>query len=153
MSYIDRLIQDCYQAKSTEPEEEFILNDLSDLGGIKKAIYVIEDVGGDISKTYKSLEVYKKSKERCCPKINKKASPIMYVGSSTTNITIRIKQHIGEGYKGTYALHLKHWFTGEYKITIKKYHENISRRVLQIIEDDLSDKLQPAFGKQGGNNK
>jgi len=76
---------------------------------------------------------------------------MMYVGSSTTGIRKRIEQHIGDGYKGTYALHLRHWFNGTYKITIKQYDE--SKDVLQIIEDDLSDKLKPAFGKQGGNNR
>jgi hypothetical protein len=28
-----------------------------------------------------------------------------------------------------------------------------TRDVLQIIEDDISDRLSPAFGKKGGNNK
>ncbi len=41
--------------------------------------------------------------------------------------------------------------TGDYKITIMQY--DVPREVLQIIEDGLSDKLKPAFGKQGGNNK
>jgi hypothetical protein len=30
---------------------------------------------------------------------------------------------------------------------------DVENEVLQIIEDDLSDILKPAFGKQGGNNK
>jgi len=76
----------------------------------------------------------------------------MYVGSSTTGVDKRIKQHIGDGPKGTYALHLRHWFDGEYTVTIKQY-DNKLREVIQVIEDDLSDQLKPAFGKQGGNNK
>ena len=75
----------------------------------------------------------------------------MYVGSSTTGIRKRIEQHLGDGNKNTYALHLKYWFKGDWKITVREY--NVSKDVLQIIEDDLSDKLKPAFGKQGGNNK
>jgi len=39
----------------------------------------------------------------------------------------------------------------KYKITIKEY--TVAKDVLQIIEDDLSDQLSPAFGKKGGNNK
>jgi len=67
------------------------------------------------------------------------------------DIKKRIKQHRGDGYEGTYALHLKHWFKFQYKITVKQY--SVSKEVLQIIEDDLSDRLKPAFGKKGGNNK
>ena len=63
----------------------------------------------------------------------------------------RIKEHIGDGNKNTYSLQLKHWFNGKYKITIQIYEEPIE--VLQIIEDNLSYQLKPAFGKQGGNNK
>ena len=58
---------------------------------------------------------------------------------------------MGHGNKGTYALHLSHWFAGKFKITVKQY--DVAGDVLQIIEDDLSYSLKPAFGKQGGNNK
>ena len=75
----------------------------------------------------------------------------MYVGSSTTDVKKRIEQHLGNGLKDTYALHLSHWFKGKYKITIRVYDEPIE--VLQIIEDALSHDLSPAFGKRGGNNK
>ena len=66
-------------------------------------------------------------------------SKVLYVGSSTTGVHKRIKQHIGDGSKGTYALHLSHWFDGKYSITIKQYDK--PREVIQIIEDDLSDFL------------
>lgn len=76
----------------------------------------------------------------------------MYVGSTTTGLKKRIKEHIGNGHKSTYALHLSHWFEqGNYKITIKEY--NAPKEVIQIIEDALSDELNPAFGKSGANNK
>lgn len=93
---------------------------------------------------------YKKSKQRSCPKLNAPSS-IMYVGSSTTGIKKRIEQHLGDGPQNTYALHLKHWFKGKYKITIKIFDEPIE--VLQIIEDAISHDLAPAFGKSGGNNR
>lgn len=51
----------------------------------------------------------------------------------------------------TYALHMKNWFKGEYKISILVYDEPIE--ILQIIEDNISNNLKPAFGKMGGNNK
>jgi len=75
------------------------------------------------------------------------------VGSSTTGLKKRIKEHLGDGSKSTYSLQLKHWFNGSYRITIKVYDDKISREVIQIIEDNLSHQLKPAFGKQGGNNK
>jgi hypothetical protein len=47
---------------------------------------------------------------------------------------------------------LKYWFKGKVKITIYEY-DDISIDILQIIEDNLSYNLKPAFGKMGGNNK
>ncbi len=157
MSYIDRLISNCEEAKKAKSINEFIFDNtgefdkfFSELKHIDTAIYIIEQIGGDPQKTFEKLLSYKKTRERSCPAMNA-PSKIMYVGSSTTGVGKRLKQHIGEGHKGTYALHLSHWFDGKYVITVKQY--NIAREVLQIIEDNISDKLSPAFGKQGGNNK
>ncbi|MBA6356495.1 MULTISPECIES: GIY-YIG nuclease family protein [unclassified Colwellia] len=150
MSYIDNLIANCEEAKVAKPTREFVLGGLLDLDRIKTAIYVIEQVSGDISDAFNSLSNYKATKDRACPALNA-PSKIMYVGSSTTGVKSRIKQHIGDGHKGTYALHLKHWFKGDYKITIMEFDK--TRDVLQIIEDDISERLSPAFGKKGGNNK
>lgn len=150
MSYIDRLIERCEEAKRAQPVREFIMNDLSEIENIGTAIYIIRQVGGNPEETFKNLSAFKKTKERSCPALNS-PSLVMYVGSSTTGVYKRIKQHMGDGPKGTYALHLKHWFDGEYTITIKEYDK--SREVIQIIEDDLSNQLNPAFGKQGSNNK
>ena len=150
MGYIDQLIDNCKIAKCTLPLKEFEFGDFSDLEGIKQAIYVIEQVDGNIEETFESFKKYKENKERKCAKLNS-PSQIMYVGSSTTGIKNRIKQHQGKGHAGTYAIHLDCWYKGKYKILIKQY--DVSREVLQIIEDGLSHKLKPAFGKQGGNNK
>ena len=150
MSYIDRLIKNCEIAKTSSPSREFEFQEVTDLDGIKQAIYIIEEIEGDIEKTFLKFSRYKDKKERKCAKLNA-PSQIMYVGSSTTGLRKRIEQHLGDGHQGTYSLHLKHWFKGNYKITIKQY--DVTREVLQIIEDDLSDQLKPAFGKQGGNNK
>jgi len=150
MDYINRLINNCEIAKSSSPVNEFELMALTDLDKIKHAIYTIEEVGGDIESTFLLFSQYKKKKRRMCAKLNA-PSQVMYVGSSTTGVRKRIEQHIGDGHKSTYAIHLKYWFTGKYKITIKQY--DVTSDVLQIIEDDLSDQLKPAFGKRGGNNK
>lgn len=150
MSYIETLIANCEQAKKATPKREFVLENTEQLDGVDKGIYIIEEVGGDAEKTFLALSEYKKTKDRACPRLNA-PSRTLYVGSSTTGFKNRIEQHIGNGHKGTYALHLSHWFQGKYKITVKIYDESIE--VLQIIEDALSYDLSPAFGKQGGNNK
>jgi hypothetical protein len=150
MSYIDKLIENCKTAKTARPLREIEVGDLSGLDGIERAIYIIEEVDGNAEKTFVEFSRYKEKKERACAKLNAPSS-VMYVGSSTTGVKKRIEQHMGQRNKGTYALHLSRWFRGKYKVTVKQY--NVSDEVLQIIEDDLSDKLRPAFGKKGGNNK
>lgn len=150
MSYIDRLIDNCKSAKNSSSTREFELKDIAELDGMKQAIYIFEEVGGDIEGTFRQFSRYKELKERKCAKLNT-PSKIMYVGSSITGVKKRIEQHLGDGHQGTYALHLKCWFTGNYKITIKQFE--VSKEILQIIEDNLSDQLKPAFGKQGGNNR
>lgn len=150
MTYIDTLIENCEKAKSATPVKDFVLSDMSELDGIDKAIYIIEEVGGDSEKTFIALSNYKKTKERACPKLNAPSS-VMYVGSSITGIKKRIEQHLVDGPEGTCALHLKHWFKGSHKITVKVFSEPAA--VIQIIEDALSHDLAPAFGKTGGNNK
>lgn len=151
MSYIDDLIKNCQAAKDAKPIQELIVgDDLSLLNYIGKAIYLIEQVDGDPNQTFLDFTRYKERKERACSKLNA-PSMVMYVGSSSTGVRKRIEQHMGQGHKGTYALHLSHWFAGRCKVTVRQY--NVSDDVLQIIEDDLYDRLKPAFGKQGGNNK
>lgn len=149
MTYIDRLLENCQRAKAAKPKREFVLSDPSQLNGIKKAIYIIEEVGGDDERTFNALKKYKKDAKAACPRLNS-PSQVLYVGSSTTGLKTRIMQHKGHGSERTYALHLKNWFKGEYRIRIKIYDE--PKEVIQIIEDSLSHDLAPAFGKQGGNN-
>lgn len=150
MKYINALIENCNIAKDAKPIKDFVYKDASQLKGIEKAIYIIEEIGGDPERTFIDFSVYKKASDRACSKLNA-PSKVMYVGSSTTDIKKRIDQHLGNGPKGTYSLHLNQWFNGKYKIQIKVYDVKIE--VLQIIEDALSHDLAPAFGKQGGNNK
>lgn len=151
MSYIDELIENCRKAKAASPLREFVVEHYDQLGDERAGIYVIEEVGGDPEKTFRAMSDYKRgTQSRACPKLNH-PSPVLYVGSSTTGLKSRIKQHVGDGPAGTYALHLKHWFDGNYRIIVRIYDE--PAEVLQIIEDALSHDMEPAFGKKGGNNK
>jgi len=151
MRYLDDLIEACETAKLAKPVQEFIMSDLDELKNIKTAIYVITELDGDPSKTFEAFKAFKEKTERKCAKINH-ASSTLYVGSSTTGLHKRIQQHLGNGHKSTYALHLSHWTEGR-RIEIKVSEYNVSRTVLQLIEDAKSSMLKPAFGKLGGNNK
>ena len=153
MEYINKLIASCQAAKEAKPKLQIEITNVADLSalvGIHKATYVIEEVGGNPEETYRALAIFKGSKDRSCPRLNH-PSRVMYVGSSSTDVKNRLAQHIGDGPKSTYALHLKHWFKGSYKITVTQY--DVPHEVLQILEDDLADRLEPAFGKRGGSSR
>lgn len=148
--YIDDLVATCETAKLTKPIREINGTNLTALGKVRQAIYVIKQVDGDPNATFEEFKKYKASKPRACAKLNA-PSTIMYVGSSTTGVKKRIEQHLGIGPHSTYALHLKHWFNDKYEIVVFEY--DTSPKVLQLIEDALSHALRPAFGKMGSNNR
>jgi len=147
--YIDNLIQNCKQAKMVEPIRRYeitSIEELSNLPRIGNSIYLIQEINGNKNITFDQFEMYKSRKERACAKLNK-SSELLYVGSSTTGVKNRLKQHLEEGSKGTYALHMNNWFKGRYKFEILEFDVGIE--ILQIIEDSISFNLKPAFGKQG----
>lgn len=151
MSYIEKLIANCEQALLTQPDRSFVLDDLDDLDGIETAIYIIE-LTSDIEDTvFLDFVEYRQKRERACAKLNS-PSRTLYVGSSTTGVKARIRQHIGYGPKSTSALHLKEWCNAPYQIRVLVY-TRVPRAVLQIVEDSISHELKPAFGKSGPNNK
>lgn len=153
MNYISNLIKNCELALVAKPTKELKLNSIDkapDLNGIKSAIYIVLDKSGNPQQTFSDFSEFRKRKTHSCAKLNS-PSGVMYVGSSTTGVRKRIEQHIGNGNKDTYALHLNKWFSGSYEIIINEY--DVSKEVLQIIEDGISFDLRPAFGKRGGNNK
>lgn len=150
MLYIKKLINNCNAALKANPIRQFTVSELDELIGINKAIYVIELVDGDPEEVFLQMSKYKSKGERKCPKLNS-PSNVLYVGSSTKSLKNRIKQHMGDGHKDTYALHLNYWLINDYKISISQY--DVSNEVLQIIEDSISYELSPAFGKMGSNNK
>ena len=153
MAYLDALILACEAAKVARPVREFIMKTPDDLKSIRSAIYIISELEGDIEKTFFEFKKYKKTGKRACAKLNQ-PSRILYVGSSSTGVMNRVRQHLGtsEKYKSTYSLQLGHW-AGERKFQIHISEYNVERDVLQLIEDSKSYDLKPAFGKMGGNNK
>ncbi|ANI04237.1 hypothetical protein A210_16790 [Pseudomonas putida SJTE-1] len=79
------------------------------------------------------------------------ASALLYVGSST-DLHSRIKQHLGFGNKGTYAMQLCHWLPeleGALNIQAWRFAQNVDNSVIQAIEDGLWALNRPMFGRQG----
>ncbi|WP_435641223.1 GIY-YIG nuclease family protein [Micavibrio aeruginosavorus] len=153
LEYFDKLIQKCNAAKELSPVKEFEINptEIDTLQDVKNAIYIIEQIDGCPKNTFKTMKKYKNESDRKCPRINT-PSRILYVGSSTTNLKRRLNEHLGNGNKGTYALHLKYWLYEKYKIIIMDFNE-IDKEILGLIEDSYHHVLKPAFGKPGPNGK
>lgn len=100
-----------------------------------------------------------KNKDRVnVSRYNDRTSKVLYVGSSTTNFKARIKNHFGVLGSRVYSLHLSKWDTDlEYTINIdilkvesKINSEIVDRFVVEIIEQQLWEKLRPVFGKKSG---
>lgn len=94
-------------------------------------------------------------------KFNKKNidSEVLYVGSSTTNFHNRLKNHFGILQDRVYSLHLNKWSQNLiYKITLNTYEiesktnkEKIfERAIVEIVEQQIWDRLKPIFGKKSG---
>lgn len=161
-TYLDKLINDCEIAKKSEPIktynyssnenlEKFFMLYGNELKQDSCAIYIIKEINGNSKETRSRFIQYKNNEDVACPKLNPNASDVLYVGSSSTNVINRLKQHILGTHTKTYALRLQHWFQGQYEIEIRTYQ--VPPSILQLIEDNLSHSLQPAFGKKGGNSK
>ena len=165
-TYIDLLKRNCCEAEKAKPtrdplkftrddylspENEFIES------GKAKAIYIIKSASVDLNATSDHLKILKSKKKFKYPKINQvQNSNVLYVGSSSTGLKNRLKQHLDQGHRSTYALHMKTWdkeHRSNIEIEVRYYDKNLSRDVLQIIEDALRYELNPIFGKAGPNGK
>ena len=82
----------------------------------------------------------------------------MYVGSSIGDFSGRLKNHLGVRKSvRTYSLHLSKWDTNlDYNIRVITYqvkskNENpVSNNIVELIEQQIWDKLKPLFGKRSG---
>jgi len=98
---------------------------------------------------YKNAKESKKS-ERAYARLNTK-SACLYVGSSKGLIP-RIKQHLGFGPKGTYAMQLCYWCENldlEITLNIYAFDNGISIKAFQAFEDGAWNSLSPMLGRQG----
>ena len=101
---------------------------------------------------YNRYENAKKSKEseRAYARLNTKSS-CLYVGSSKELIP-RIKQHLGFGPKGTYAMQLWYWCENldlDITLNIYVFGNGISINAFQAFEDGAWNSLKPMLGRQG----
>lgn len=87
---------------------------------------------------------------------NKGNSETLYVGSSTSDFKSRLKDHLGVKKScRTYAMHLSKWDNNlNYTIRIKTYkivfQAEPERAIVELIEQQIWDQLQPVFGKRSG---
>jgi hypothetical protein len=91
-----------------------------------------------------------KKNDRAYPRLNH-ISRCFYVGSSQ-DLPGRLKQHLGYGPKGTFALQLAHWantFELELEFQCAKYQSGLAAEVYQILEDTLWEDMSPMFGRKG----
>ena len=151
LNYIEHLLESCRAAQTAVPLRTFVTTTLEHFTNNDRGVYVFEQIGGDPDSTVLAFEQFKAKRERACPRINKSGSSVLYVGSSSKNLLTRLRQHQGDGPSATSALHLRHWFQGDYRIRVLLY--DVSQPVLQILEDSLAHELRPAFGKRGSNNR
>ena len=121
----------------------------------KNIIYIITtaSIPNDIEKRYadgrkEGLSIAQYNGESGCFLGEK----CLYVGScSKTDINTRLKKHIGLlNDKGTYSLHLKHWWKdAKIRIYLFKFDDIIPPDNLQSIEDVIWDICKPFLGKKG----
>jgi len=102
-----------------------------------------------ICNRYKNAKETMKS-ERAYARLNKE-SRCLYVGSSKGLIP-RIKQHLGFGPKGTFAMQLCYWCKDldlDITLNIYAFGNGISTKVFQAFEDGAWNFLRPMLGRQG----
>lgn len=70
--------------------------------------------------------------------------------SSSKGLISRIKQHLGYGPKGTYAIQLCHWCDMDLGIDLNIYafDNDISTKAFQAFEDGAWSSLKPMLGRQ-----
>ena len=116
-------------------------------------IYIIKaDKQVDLAACYTAFSEAKarKKDDRAYSRLNDKSN-VFYVGSSIS-LSKRIKEHLGLGSMGTYALQMRYWALGQQgnlAIEIYRFGNNVSTNAIQAIEDGLWEIHSPMFGRKG----
>jgi hypothetical protein len=92
----------------------------------------------------------RKTRWRAYPHLNAQRT-CLYVGSSRSLAT-RLRDHLGFGPKGTYALQLLHWappLSLQLEFVCARYAEDTPTEVIAALEDTLWEARRPMFGRKG----
>ncbi|GLU45402.1 hypothetical protein [Allomuricauda sp. NBRC 101325] len=89
---------------------------------------------------------------------NKTHSKYLYVGICTSSdFYTRIENHLGTRKNRVYSMHLSKWDRDlDYNIKLMTYKissfnkKKVDRILVELIEQQIWDKLQPVFGKRSG---
>lgn len=106
----------------------------------------------NLNTIYQRFSEAKKGKvgSRAYPRINSE-SRYLYVGSSREFIK-RVREHLGYGYKGTYAMQLAYWTQGlnlNIQLFCMRFKTSINQEVVQAFEDAIWDFVKPMLGRKG----
>jgi len=89
-------------------------------------------------------------KDFCRVNGNVNESSTLYVGRSQ-KLRSRLKQHLSDGNKGTYAMHMLRWATSiQARIEIDFYQfDALDNLHVQALEEGLWTHFKPLFGRKG----
>lgn len=142
---------------SNKSVRQLFLNEVKRwVGASKNTIYLIETQKIDAKKMELIRSRFGKPLKANLParkysQWNDGVGRCLYVGSSQ-KVTQRLKEHLGFGAKGTYALNLIYWSRDiDLPLTFRvlKFPENVDYRLIQHLEDVIWEKETPLFGRQG----
>lgn len=132
-----------------------LLREVSDWAGAgQPCLYYFECRSADIDLTeiagaFAAAKA-RKRRARAYPRRNS-PGPCLYVGGSLS-MGKRLREHLGYGSAGTYALQLTHWATPlslQLDFVCARYSKDTPPDVIQALEDMLWQVRQPMFGRRG----
>jgi len=147
-----------FDIQNIESENIKIINEIKNWENSNEGKYIyIFEISNEINaeQVYKNFKHSKDNKieERAYARINDNISRILYVGSTTkSKFYSRVKQHLGFGTKGTFALHVNFWrenLKGKINLICLKFDKTTHNKLIQTIEDSYWSKNLPMFGRQG----
>jgi len=132
-----------------------LLNEIKNKTNHKKYKYIYTfhlSENSNLDEVYTNYKYCKENKkfERAYARLNNK-SHCLYVGSSK-GLVPRIKQHLGFGPKGTYAMQIYYWCEDLYLdivINLYAFVSDIDPRAFQAFEDGAWNFYRPMLGRQG----
>lgn len=100
------------------------------------------------SRSVQNTEDFEGKKDFC--RWNDVLSDYLYIGRSQ-KLRSRLKQHLGAGNEGIFAMHMLRWATGvQCKVEISYYQfDLLDDLIIQALEDALWQSFNPMFGRKG----